>query len=152
MEAVSCWHTCRKAGWGVGKCGEPKAREITRVCSVIGQNVLIVSGQEQQRWNRRSCSKSELSGSIVPYVLTGNTYVHFCPSASKCLLLPFIIPRPPDAAFPSQPAQNESTSCCAPLSHRTLMPPCVSLSLSTYSVCLWFEPVLLANRSQFKGS
>lgn len=151
MEAVSCWHRCRKAGWGVGKCGEPKALEIRHVCLVIGQNGLVVWAEEWQRWNR-SCSKSGLSGSIVPYVLTGSTHVHFYPSASKCLLVPFIIPQSPDAAFPSWPAQNESTSCCAPLSHRTLMPPCVSLSLSTYSVCLWFEPGLLANRSQYKGS
>lgn len=79
---------------------------------------LSVSGQEQQRRNKRSCTESGLSGSIVPYVLTGSTYVHFYPSASKCLLLPFIIPQAPDAAFPSQPAQNESTSRCAPLSHR----------------------------------
>lgn len=59
--------------------------------------------------------------------------MHFYPSASKCLLLPFIIPQPPDAAFPSQPAQNESTSCCAPLSHRPLMPLCVFPSHSAHT-------------------
>lgn len=56
-----------------------------------------------------------------------------CTPQQLCLNLTLFV------LFPRWPAQSESTSGCATQSHRPLMLPCVSLSLSTCIICLWFE-------------
>ncbi len=155
--AGRCWRKCGGIGWGEGKWGELKDREFKHLgfgsqmeppscCLEVraarsrpaippahDRSGNTHNRQEELREVRLICVCSCVSTDRSTTRISARQHVSVCHGLSSPLgPLRLVL-------FPDWSGQSESTSCCAPQSHRLLVPPYVSLSLSTYSICLWFE-------------